>query len=163
MLGADDLATNLEGDRDRLVRLVRRLCLLREQGHSAEAAQLEATGLPPLLKAFGIGAGSTASARDALAEIYAAEKERVANAVVLAELIAAQLDRSHPAVAPAGRAANPFPPLPADISAGEVPAGSPAIPDLLDAMLAHDRSAARRAASTLAGPGPSVRPTTHQK
>ena len=45
MLGADDLATNLEGDRDRLVRLVRRLCLLREQGHSAEAAQLEATGL----------------------------------------------------------------------------------------------------------------------
>ena len=132
--------------RDSIVRLVRRICLLNEQGRSAEAARLETTELAAALKAAREAGGAGDVAQEILTEIYAIEKERSANAVVLSELIVAQLHEYLFAAGPSRRtafttAANSPPAAPA---AGPASGGSPAIPDLLDAMLAHDRSAARR-------------------
>jgi hypothetical protein len=144
-----------------IVRLIRRICLLGEQGQSAEAARLETNELASALRAAREAGGAGEVAQEILAEIYTIEKERSANAVVLSELIITQLKQHLFAAGPASRPAPAMPP-PADSAARQASGGSPAIPDLLDAMLAHDRSAARRRTpSSQAGSGINDNQTSH--
>lgn len=128
-----------------LVRLIRRICLLREQGDLAGAQDLEHGPLGAAVATARAQLGADALSEDELGRLFVRESERAAEAVAVAELIIQQLTPHWPATAPAaaagGAAARRAPRLPARSAQ---PAGAPAIPDLLDAMLAHE-SQARRA------------------
>jgi hypothetical protein len=118
----------------KLARLIRRICLLREMGDDAAASALEKNELPSL------AAGSDAADLGELSALFAAETDRAAETAMLAELIVARLTRfssGREALAAVG-------PVPAESAARRAaPAATPAIADLLDAMLQHDRNAAR--------------------
>ena len=156
---ADPAASTAETDR--VVRLIRRICLLREQGRREEAGRIEATELVAALKNAPAAAGFAEAVPGRLEKLYAAETDRAADAVVLSELIVAQL-RLHFPGAPPGPAAAADASPPAFIRAPSPPGGSPAIPDLLDAMLAHDRAAAgRNEAGAKRAFSRNEKPTTH--
>ena len=81
--------------------------------------------------------------------IFANEERRVADAVVLAELLIPQLAGSTPTANGAGSPPRePGRRAPVDVFSpvADPAAGSPAIPDLLDAMLAADAAARRQTA-----------------
>lgn len=124
----------------RLSRLVRRICLLRELGDEEGANALEENELGSLAQS----ADGPPASRELLDAIFAAESERAAETAMLAELIVARLTRfssgraALAVVTSDGAAATDSEPM-------ARPAGPPAIADLLDAMLAQDRPAARRA------------------
>lgn len=126
-----------------VTRLIRRICLLREQGAAAEAARLEESDLMAA-----VGELRTVLASDVLSEselraLFSREEQRVTDAAVLSELLIPQLLGRLAVSAPSGppgvfrpAAAGPaLPPVPRAPAAG-----SPAIPDLLDAMLAAERT-----------------------
>ena len=119
-------------------RIYRRVCLLRAKGRIEDALELENTEL----------AHALAEARvselhpDEEALIFAQETERVANASVLAELLAPLLAeelgaeaRLSPAVSTSS--ATPVPPRSANVPR-PVPSKPPSISDLLDGMLAQE-------------------------
>jgi len=137
------------GEISDLSRLIRRVCLLRELGRTGEAEALE-TGELAAARAV---AGSPAPAE--FDQLYAAERRRATEAALLAELIGPEVARHLSATGPSGRPApNHTANRPAAAPAAGPPAGPPAIPDLLDAMLAQDRAAARRR------PAPGMNPAT---
>jgi hypothetical protein len=149
-----------------LVRLIRRICLLRESGDGTGAARLEAAELSIALESARAAAAPGGLPPDVPECIFAAERERVADAILLSGLIVAQLHEHFPATGashllPASAATGA--PSPVALPTGPVRSDPPAIPDLLDAMLAHDRTAARRRASTPAGAGTFDQQTTHPK
>lgn len=132
-----------------ITRLIRRICLLREQNNMLAAEQLEqnefAAALRDLLRVHG---PELLTERELL-EIFRVEEKRVADAAVLAELITPQIARalaSVPLSLPPARlgatavgardTAIPF-------SRAAVAGTSPMIADLLDAMLATERPANR--------------------
>ncbi len=131
-----------------ITRLVRRICLLREQGDTVSAVRLEENDLATAVRDLRLAEGLEAVTEAGLREMFAAEERRVADAVVLAELLIPQLAGSFSTGATAGQRPGSNPsvgrtePLPATRMV-EPGTASPAIPDLLDAMLAAD-SAARR-------------------
>lgn len=128
-----------------LTRLMRRICLLREQGDAVRASALQTNELAEAVRELRAAHGAEALSDDELRRLFAVEEQRVAEAVVLAELLIPQLVGGRPP-APAKPVAAP--PAPARPRAPASP-GSPAIPDLLDAMLAAERPG-RRPAPALA-------------
>jgi hypothetical protein len=129
-----------------ITRLVRRVCLLREQGDTAAAARLEQDELGTAVRDLRLAHGLEVVRDEELQELFAREEQRVADAVILAELLAPRLAAARPSApavhvtttAPVRR--EDFSPAPRVVESG---AGSTAIPDLLDAMLAADRTARR--------------------
>lgn len=141
------LSTNLEppaaGRVAGITRLMRRICLLREQGDDAQAARLHEHDLPAAVRELRAAHGTEALSEAELRTLFAAEEQRVAEAVVLAELLIPQLTGPRP---PVPARAVPAAPVPARPRAPAADArGSPAIPDLLDAMLAAERTGRRPA------------------
>ena len=124
-----------------IVCLIRRICLLREQGEVARAEQLQAGELAEALTALREADGPEACSAVAVAQVFAREEERIADAQVLAELLAPRLGAARPATTAPLPAAAP-PPSPPGRAPG-VPAESLSIPDLLDAMLAAERTSPR--------------------
>jgi hypothetical protein len=125
-----------------IVRLVRRICLLREQGNPAEAGRLQVGELADAVRDFRLEFGPASLPDEKLCAMFVSEAEHIAEAMVLAELLAPQLARLCPAAGPsrtpqfaASPAATPAP--------RGAPDGSPAITDLLDAMLAAERTGRR--------------------
>lgn len=128
-----------------MARVCRRICLLRERGQKKEADQLEKTELSSALEAVRV-VETDAAVVEKLAALYASETERVANAVVLAELlaplVASQLQATEmagraiattDAVAPASRAEAP-------VAAAPARAANPAdIAQFIDEMIAQER------------------------
>ena len=115
-----------------VVRLVRRVCLLRERGDAGAAAARGGGRRGAALVGGGL-------APAALASVYAREVERAAEAVAIGEMLLEQLrgPLARPAVERTAAAA-PAPRAPAPR-----PEGAPAIADLLDAMLAGEAAARR--------------------
>lgn len=74
-----------------VARLCRRVCVLREQGRHADAETLQRQELDPLLEILRTGADPQPTLDARLAATMAEESERVANATVLAELLAPML------------------------------------------------------------------------
>ncbi|MDO8544158.1 MAG: hypothetical protein Q7S40_27265 [Opitutaceae bacterium] len=74
-----------------VARACRRVCLLREQGDSDEAERLRSGPLADMIAALRTPADTEASLAQRLESIFAAETERVATAVVIAELLAPML------------------------------------------------------------------------
>lgn len=134
-----------------IVRLVRRICVLRERGEAAAAARLEENDFATAVRDLRLAEGPEALPAGELHAIFAAEEERVANAAVLVELLLPQLRGALaeiPASTPVGtvsvrhETSAPF----AVARVTEPVAGSPAITDLLDAMLAADGATRRQSA-----------------
>lgn len=147
--GADRLAG--------LARLARRICVLRERGEGVAADQLEKNEFGNMVRDIRLAEGPDAVPESELRVVFATEERRVADAAVLAELLAPQLAA---VVAKESRTAAHVH-QPATASPYEIPtifsrtpepatAGSTAIPDLLDAMLAADGAARRQRGSRLA-------------
>ena len=129
-----------DGSLQSLIRLIRRVCLLTEQGDESEAVRLERTQLAEAVRQYRHDHGPDALTEQHLAEIFMAEQRRAADAVVLAELLIPQLTgraRAEPRSAPA---------RPADETAASPAASAEAassrapvdIPDFLDAMLSGE-------------------------
>jgi hypothetical protein len=138
------LFTNLEppaaGHVAGITRLMRRICLLREQGDAGQAARLHEHELADAVRELRATHGAQALSDEELRALFAAEEQRVAEAVVLAELLIPQLVGARP---PVPAQAVPATPVPARLRVPAVPPGSPGIPDLLDAMLAAERNGRR--------------------
>jgi hypothetical protein len=122
-----------------VARVIRQICLLREQGDVAQAARLQENELAVAVRDLRLAHGPAVLPEAELQAMFAAEDQRVAEAVILSELLIPRLVESWPVHAgPAtGRRSVPASPP----SAARAPAaGPPAIPDLLDAMLAAERT-----------------------
>ncbi len=122
-----------------IIRLIRRICLLHEQGAAAAAREFQSAELAAAVRGFRLQHGPDALPDNRLEEIFAAERNRAADAAVLAELLIPHLaGRSDTTARPA---ASTFT-SPAPVRAAAE--GPPGIPDLLDAMLAGERRAHQR-------------------
>lgn len=124
--------------------------MLRERGLVEEAERLRAGQLPGMLAALRTPADTDETVEQRLAATFAAEAERVANAAVLAELLApllAEQTRLRPLEASAGSSSNPgfssstsSPVSPAKSAPRPVPGN---IADFIDEMIAQERSPPR--------------------
>ncbi len=125
-----------------IVALVRQICLLREQGDAARAASLQAGALAEAVRGLQEAEGPAALAEPEFAELFAREESRIADAQVLAELLAPRLRETLPA---AGAARTTVVTTVTSVPARppEPPAEPLSIPDLLDAMLAAERTSPR--------------------
>lgn len=157
-MSAETLPFPAESPLDDLRRLYRRICVLRQGRRLTEALALEQGELPARLAAV-----RAAGAADQVADILAAEEVRVAEARLLAELIAPILAdslnltlTSAPSASPT-RAASARPAL-----AREATAPAPSIADFIDGMLAQERpaSAAARSSRIPASTDPRPQPAT---
>jgi len=141
-----------------ITRCIRQICLLREQGNIAEAQQVEQNEFSNTLRDLRLAHGPEILPESELQTMFAAEQKRVADAVVLSELLIPQLVKSfgnsapplaQPAHSVAAAAAtgsrDSSVPIP---KAAAVAGVSPMIADLLDAMLASERGGRRPLSSS---------------
>ena len=140
--------------------LCRRICLLRVRGRSVEANQLQSAELSRTVTELRTRFGPDSLSEEQVRTIFSRERERVADAAVLAELLGAFMPPPTSVVAAADleerttafAASAPTPPRqppaeresPDSGSAPPPPAQAPAIADLLDEMLSQDSQRARR-------------------
>lgn len=128
------------------------MCVLREQLDAEAAKRLEQKELGDAIRDLRLVAGPDALTDAELKSIYATEERRVADASVLAELLVPRLVASLPAAGATPRSPAPMPrpepdaPVERPTTANPL-GGVPDIPDLLDAMLSSERSAARRSSA----------------
>jgi hypothetical protein len=128
-----------------IARLIRQVCVLREQGDAAQATRLQENEVANAVRDFRLMEGPEALPESELQAMLASEERRVADAQILSELLLPRLVEHFPAEpSPArSRGVRSLPgPLPA---ATKAVAGPPTIPDLLDAMLAAERTGRRPA------------------
>lgn len=125
-----------------IIRLIRRVCLFREQGEAAQASRLQAGALGSAVAEYRLWHGPDSLTEEKVCALFVSETEHVREAMVLAEIMAPQLARL---LAPGAPSPAPvFPPEPsARAQARPIPDGPPAISDLLDAMLAAERPGRR--------------------
>jgi hypothetical protein len=133
-----------------ITRCVRQICLLREQNNVADAERIEKNEFANALRDLRLAHGPEVLPETELRAMFLAEQKRVEDAVVLSELLIPQLVKSFTstAVAPlqpkavsssaSARDSSVSTPLAAAASGV-----SPMITDLLDAMLASERSGRR--------------------
>jgi hypothetical protein len=126
-----------------IVRLIRRVCVLCEQGDAAQAARLQENELATAVRDFRLALGPDVLPENELQAIFATEGRRVADASVLAELLLPRLVEYLPAIPGPVRSGSTRPKSELLPAAAQAAAGPPAIPDLLDAMLAAERTGRR--------------------
>jgi hypothetical protein len=139
-----------------VARLCRRVCVLRAQGRLDEAGNLHTQSIGPLIAALQAGREPTVSVEERLAATMAAESRRVADAALLAELLAPMLGVRAGITTPASPVVGTAAALPdvRDFAPPSTPARPVAsIADFLDEMLAQEtpqaspRNASERRAS----------------
>jgi hypothetical protein len=128
-----------------IARACRRVCVLRERGNVEEAERLRTEEITRLIAAVRSPMDTDAALAAKLDGIFAAESERVANAMVLAELLAPMLSESAAhvtaprvvaAAAPVVDMAVAAPAIPAAAMPPAARAGS--IADFIDEMIAQE-------------------------
>ncbi len=117
--------------------IYRRVCVLKSTGRHAEARRLEETELEAALAAVRKTAQASAEAEARIASVMAAESERVAEALALAEILAPMLVERLGANPPAKRATE----APAGPRARPAADEDRGIADFIEEMLAQDRAA----------------------
>ena len=123
-------------------RLIRQICLLRAQAEPVQAARLQETELAEAVREFRAAHGSEALPESELQAMFSREESRVADAVILAELLVPRLVSGLPvSTRPIPDATHSAPSLVEAARRNE--RGAPDIPDLLDAMLAAERNGRR--------------------
>jgi hypothetical protein len=141
--------SELSAPRSELARLCRQICLQRHDSPAAGAGTLDGE-LADALATVRAAHGDASVHEDDLLDLFRAEQLRVADASVLAEILAPKVAaylRQHgltTAAAPAASGDSPRPtsarpPLSASSTLPAAPAGPPNIADLLDGMLEQDR------------------------
>lgn len=130
-----------EEPRAGIVRLIRRTCVLREQGDEAAARMGEAE-VARVVAACRATEGAAVLPEAEVHALFAAEQARVAEAAILSELLAPRLLAALP-LTPDPPESRPVRSVASPAPAAAAPAGPPAIPDLLDAMLAAERTRRR--------------------
>ncbi len=134
-------------------RCIRRICLLREQDNAAEAVRLEQNEFANALRDLRLAHGPEFLPESELRALFAVEENRVADAMVLSELLLPQLAKLFPSTAPFPLQARPLSTPPQGLDSAipfprtATPGVSPIIADLLDAMLASERTGRRTASS----------------
>jgi hypothetical protein len=147
-LSSSDSAAAAE-DLTGIIRLIRRICLLREQGEAGRAGRLHADELVAAIAKYRLWHGPESLTDEKLCVLFVNETEHVREAMALAAVLAPELV---PLVAPEGSVeAEPvFAPIRPLGSVRPFPGGPPAIRELLDALLTakaserRDSSAQRR-------------------
>jgi hypothetical protein len=129
-----------------VARICRRVCVLRERGCTDEAETLRRSELDVLLATLRQEASEPAVVDRQFESIFAAEADRVANASVLAELLAPLLRERLPAPTVAESSA-PRTSSPSAVPARRPrPAAAGGIADFIDEMIAHEHGAKNSAA-----------------
>ena len=141
-LTSDHLAAAAAG-KSALARLLRQASVLREQNDTAGAARLEANEIPATVRSIRLAHGPDALPDAELQAMMVAEDQRVVEAVILAKLLISQLVVTSPVISERGRS-NSARSMPEPV-APKTMAGPPAISDMLDAMLAAERTGRRPA------------------
>lgn len=141
---ADDFSGCMAG----LSRLVRQICLLREEGDAAEATRLQEKDLAFAVAEVRRVQGVDAFPDNALVALFERETQRVAEALLTAEILIERLTQRWAPVAgvtasPREASAPRVPQHSRPAPAAQVSAGPPVITDLLDAMLASERPSTR--------------------
>ncbi len=131
-----------------IARLIRQVCLLREQGDPAQAARLLENEVATAVRDFRLAQGPGVLPESELAAMFTTEERRVAEAVILSELLLPRLVGFLPETSGAGQPGQVRPKPGSRPVAATTVAGPPAIPDLLDAMLAAGRTGRRPAPAT---------------
>jgi hypothetical protein len=135
-----------------VARLCRRICLLRECNQASAAEELRRGALTEAIGAIRTTADSDEAIQQKLDAIFAAEAERVANAAVLAELLAPLIGQKLQSRDPFGAAASaafeapatPAALVPPPAPTPAPPRGNPAdIAHFIDEMIAQDRQPPR--------------------
>lgn len=119
-----------------MIRLVRRVCILREQGRMADANRLQAGELAAAIAAYRLWHGPGNLTEQMVCAMFMSETELIREAMVIAEVVAPDLAAMVP---PSGAA--PEPVFPEGRRMGSIkpfPDQPPAIGELLDAMLAAE-------------------------
>lgn len=119
--------------------LIRQFWIFREQGNTTAAGRLLEGDFSNALDEFRRRHGPEALPDQELLILFAAEERRVADAVALGEWLLPRLLAALPPVQPDAVVRPVARSLPADSRPATIPAGPPAISDLLDAMLAAER------------------------
>ena len=147
---------SLDAPRAELARRCREICLASQLSESGPATSLERDLSQALAGVRGMF-GSESVHEEDLLELFRTEQARVADASILAELLAPRLaawfENHHASAVPAASAqprqeksTDVSPPERRPLSASSTlpaPAGPPGIADLLDGMLEQDRQAER--------------------
>jgi hypothetical protein len=121
-----------------LARLCRRVCVLRERGLAADAERVRAGELTEMLAALRTPDDTEETIAQRLAATFAVEAERVANAAVLAELLAPLIaEHTRPATGPVAMRSDSTSPLPVPKPAPR--AGPLDLADFIDDMIAQER------------------------
>jgi len=131
-----------------VARLCRRLCVLREQARHAEAETLQRLELEPLLENFRAGSDTPLTLDARLAATMAVESDRVANATLLAELLAPMLGLRAGAAEQVTPLAALRPAAPPEARANAALSPKPvrkavSIADFLDEMIAQESTPTR--------------------
>lgn len=137
-----------------VARVCRRVCILHERGRADETEHVRRSELPAMIAALRTPSDTDEEIAARLNSIFTAERERVANAVVLAELLAPLLQESNRSLAtaePTSIAANvpaaAATPRPSRPPARARPTGGD-IADFIDEMIAQERPPDRSARPT---------------
>ena len=129
--------------------MVRQICLLREQGDAVQAAQLQENDLAAAVRDLRLAQGAAALPEAELQAMFATEEQRVADAVILSELLLPRLVGKGPALSGPAHSGTRRAGQESPVVAAKAPAaGPPAIPDLLDAMLAAERTGRRQSTAS---------------
>lgn len=131
-----------------LARVCRRVCVLRERGFAADAERLRIGELAEMVAALRGSSDTDEAIEQRLAATFAVEAERVANAAVLAELLAPLLtDARGVSGGPAAPGVDSASPLPASIPKPAPRAGPLDLADFIDDMIAQERPSSRTPAT----------------
>jgi len=125
--------------------------MLREQDNAAEASRVEQTEFANAIRDLRLAHGPEVLPESELRSMFAAEEKRVADAIVLSELLIPQLVKSFPPASSTVAQSRPLATVASVQEASATPfpraaaaAGvSPIIADMLDAMLASERTGRR--------------------
>ncbi|HKB90278.1 MAG TPA: hypothetical protein VKC60_07145 [Opitutaceae bacterium] len=131
-----------------LTQLYRRICVMRVNGRSIEANRLQSTELSTAIASAQQQHGAEVISDKKLQEIFQHERERVANASVLVELLLPELTKRLKLGSPASaetqnEPAQRFPVEDAPAAERSPPTAPPAIADLIDGMLSQERAESR--------------------
>lgn len=129
------------GDLGGIIRLVRRICLYREQGDGERAARLQADELVSAVAAYRLWHGPDSLTEEKLCGIFVNETDHVREAMAIAAVVAPDLATLVPPSE--SEAESVFPPMRPLGSMRPFPDGPPAISELLDAMRSAEPSERR--------------------
>lgn len=147
---SDYASSESAADLTGIIRLVRRICLYREQGETARAARLQADELVAAIAEHRLWHGPESLTDEKLCALFVSETDHVREAMAIAAALAPDLAA---VVAPPDPEREPmFPPMRPLGSIKPFPDRPPAIRELLDALMTANTPSRREPPAAGAAP-----------